>query len=144
MPLYDVRCPSCDWSQKDCWESGTPTPCAQCGTATEHLWLPNMSKARAMADFWPAEGAWMDNGFPKPRHFKTRAEYHRALRENGFEVRGDGEECFSWMSKKTLENAAALVGRGARVRATVEPSQPIDISPREFLAAVARADEANR
>lgn len=142
MPLFDLHCPSCQWTAEDQWESGTPTPCAQCGTPTEHLWRPR-KQGRAFVDEWPM-GKTFDNGFPKPRTFYSRSEYHKALKENGFEVRGDGEEQFAWMSKKTLENAAALVGRATANRETVEPSEPIDISPREFLAAVARADEANR
>lgn len=147
MPLFDVCCPSCGWEASDRWESGAPTLCETCGTATEHVWRLRVSKARAFVDEWPM-GKTFDNGFPKPRTFYSRSEYHKALAANGFEVRGDGEENFGWISAETLAKAAEMVTRvtsGSGRREAVESSAPIhDMTAREFVRLTKQADEVHR
>jgi hypothetical protein len=146
MPLFDVRCNECHWTAEDQWESGTPTPCAACGAPTVHVWTPRVTRSRAFVDEWP-NGMTFDNGFPHPRTFYSRSSYHKALAENGFEVRGDGEEHHTWMSPETLKKAAELVTRVTSCASNtpkVEPSEKVDMPVREFARLVRAADEANR
>lgn len=56
-------------------------------------------------------GKTFDNGFPTPQTFYSKSEYKKALAANGFELRGDGEEHFSWISKEAIEKARELVSR---------------------------------
>ncbi|HMJ58297.1 MAG TPA: hypothetical protein VK467_04125 [Gemmatimonadales bacterium] len=64
------------------------------------------------SDEWPG-GRVMYNGFPEPRVFYSQSSYERALADNGFRVRGDGEEGpGAWISKDSLDKAKELVSRG--------------------------------
>lgn len=108
---YDRACPACAWAQDDVFETwdAAPMPCPACQTATVRVWKPTRATS-VITDEWPM-GVTMSNGFEKPMTFFSRSAYHKALKANGFVVRGDGEEQFSWMSAQTLKNAEELARR---------------------------------
>lgn len=83
--------------------------CETCGAPTERVWRANAG-AKAPEVTWPG-GKTFENGFATPQTFYSPKEYRDALAAKGLKVRGDGEESCTWMSKKTLEDAKALVSR---------------------------------
>lgn len=110
MPLYDVRCTGCGreverWAT---WDDRS-VPCEACGHPTERIWRTNAGSRHADVT-WPG-GKTFENGFKTPQTFYSPAEYKKALAARGLQVRGDGEESATWISKETLENAKALVSR---------------------------------
>ena len=111
MPYYDRKCTVCETVYVDCWEQiDVPTVDCACGAPTTRVVLPKRRVA-IKTDDWIG-GRTMYNGFPEPRVFYSQSSYERALADNGFQVRGDGEEGpGSWISKDALEKAKELVAR---------------------------------
>lgn len=92
------------------------TRCERCGVELhlgDYPFCPHGTPApnsRAQEVTWPG-GKVFENGFHEPRRFYSPAEYHAALAQNGFKVRGDGEEHGTWLSRESLTAATALVTR---------------------------------
>lgn len=104
-----LHCAACDrWQTIVSWDHQPLPPCV-CGAAYERD--PSVTAHAVIGDEWPG-GKVFENGFPEPRRFYSRSEYHRALAERGLRVRGDGEEG-SWatVSPQSLADATALVTR---------------------------------
>jgi hypothetical protein len=109
VPLYDVRCPQGHEAERWAKWDERSVPCQTCGAPTDRIWRANAG-SKAPDVTWPG-GKTFENGFPEPRTFYSPTEYRRALGERGLQVRGDGEERFTPMSKEGLKKAEALMER---------------------------------
>lgn len=101
----------CSTLRQDCWEPITApvVGCESCGAPTDRVILPR--RVAIQTDDWNGPRV-MYNGFPEPRVFYSQSAYERALADNGFAIRGDGEEGpGSWASAETIRKATELVSR---------------------------------
>lgn len=128
MPFYDRGCSSCDWRQEDCYEPVTVSAphCPTCGNTTERIWISGATNV-----IGDAIDVWQENGFRHPRHFTSKIERLRALKEAGLRevvknAGPDDKHCRPWlaMDAHTLENAKALVSRNGTAKAS-EDAPPL-------------------
>ena len=99
MPLYDRTCTACDWQAMDVWEAVTPmtnhdtrgkfcTPypktirCPQCNAATVRAWLRKPPAVVGDECDFIAH-----NGAKEPFRVRSKAEYRRFLKANGFRIK---------------------------------------------------------
>ncbi len=128
MPLYLVKC--ADGHEEEVLTSvqDCACPCPTCGKVTERIW-----KGTAPTVIPDAMDYTQVNGFKEPRHFTSKLERRRALKEAGM------EECVSHrpmpgtdkskhtvnhaaiMDAVTLENARILVSRPGALKGNPEP-----------------------
>lgn len=120
MPMYDRHCFVCGTTRLDCWEPVTCEGADCCGLPMQRVFT-----TRATNVIGDECDITQENGFRHPRHFTSKIERLRALKEAGLRevvknAGPDDKHCRPWMAMDahTLENAKALVSRNGTAKAS--------------------------
>lgn len=133
MPMYDFKC-----EQGHTFDALAPVgtkkiACRECGQPAILVWI-----SKPPATIGDACDIMQENGFKEPRHFTSKLERHRALKEAGIieMVRHVGvpgtdksphTTLWSGLSAKTLADAKSMLERVAGVRAS-DPEEALDMA----------------
>lgn len=131
MPNYDRTCQSCGWTAIDVWEpvNHEAPLCPDCGEPTVRAWL-----TRASSVIGDEMDHTMVNGLKTPRRFRSKQEFARWKKENGYRdcvyhVDVDGADksiaAGRWVSMDayTLNNAKILLERAAQEPTRNDPKE---------------------
>lgn len=133
-PLYDVRCS--DGHEEEVLTSveDCACPCPICGNVTERVW-----RGKGTAIIPDSCSITQENGFREPRHFTSKIERRRALKEAGLtevvrHVPAKGSDRSPHtidhgqiMDPYTLEAARILVSRPGALKGAEDPGPPLHI-----------------
>lgn len=118
MPLYTIRCVDGHEDEVLTTVDDRDCPCPTCAQPTERIW-----KGKPPTVIGDACDVTQENGFKEPRHFTSKIERRRALKEAGVEecvqhrpMPGTDKSRHTMnhaqiMDPVTLENARILVSR---------------------------------
>src|SRR5262245_50893944 len=85
MPMFDRRCPTCEWTKIDSLEP-VKAPQILCpeGHETERVWLASTRGVSVIDDSIPG-GQWIENLSNKWQKFYSKSEIARAAKKAGLQ-----------------------------------------------------------